>query len=118
MPSTEYLVDLLSSAFIDAPAAHYVDLQKMILMRSVATAIFQHPPSTITFPALEIGKQAILHFGYGIKETAWPLIKSAVRFTISIESADERELIFNAQLRPRTRRSDRGWQTRELRVRQ
>jgi hypothetical protein len=114
MPRTEYLVDLLSSASIDAPAANYVDLQKMILARSVATAIFQHPPSTITFPALEIGKQAVLRFAYGIKEAAWPLIKSAVVFTISIESADRRELVFEAQLRPRTRRLDRAWQTREL----
>src|SRR5438128_5286674 len=110
MPRTEYLVDLLSSASIDAPAANYVDLQKMILLRSVATAIFQHPPSIITFPALEIGKQAILHFGYGIKEAAWPFLKSAIRFTIRIESAAERELVFDAQLRPRTRSSDRGWQ--------
>jgi sulfatase-like protein len=114
MPGTEYLVDLLSSASIDAPADNYVDLQKMILLRSVATAIFQHPPSTITFPALKIGKQAILHFGYGIKEAAWPLVRSAVRFTISIEFGDEREIVFDAQLRPRTRRLDRGWQTREL----
>ena len=114
MPRTEYLVDLLASASIDAPAANYVDLQNMILARSVATAIFQHPPSTITFPALKIGKQAILHFGYGIKEAAWPLIKSAVRFTISIDSADGREIVFDAQLRPRPRVLDRGWQTRGL----
>jgi hypothetical protein len=114
MPRTEYLVDLLSSASIDAPAANLVDLQKMILEREVETAIFQHPPSTITFPALKIGKQAIFHFGYGVKEAAWPLIKNAVRFAISIESAAGRELVFDAKLQPRTRKSDRGWQKREF----
>ena len=114
MPRTEYLVDLLSSASIDAPAANYVDLQKIILKREVETAIFQHPPSTITFPALEIGDQAIFQFSFGVKEAAWQLIKNAVRFTISIESAARREIVFDAKLQPRTRRSDRGWQKREL----
>jgi len=114
MPRTEYLVDLLTSASIDAPASNYVDLQRIILKREVETAIFQHPPSTITFPALEIGKQAVFQFAYGIKEAAWPLIKNAVRFTISIESGTRREIVFEAKLQPRKRRSDRGWQKREL----
>jgi len=114
MPRTEYLVDLLTSASIDAPATNYVDLQKIILKREVETAIFQHPPSTITFPALEIGKQAVFHFAYGVKEAAWPLIKNAVRFTISIESGTRREIVFEAKLQPRKRPSDRGWQKREL----
>jgi hypothetical protein len=86
----------------------------MILAREVETAIFQHPPSTITFPALEIGEQAVLQFACGIKEAAWPLIKSAVRFTISIESAGKRQRVFETKLQPRTRKSDRGWQEHEL----
>jgi len=114
MPRTEYLVDLLTSASIDAPAANYVDLQQMILEREVETAIFQHPPSTITFSALEIGDRAVFKFSFGVKEAAWPLIKTAVRFTISIESGARREIVFDAKLQPRRRRSDRGWQKREL----
>jgi hypothetical protein len=114
MQRTEYLVDLLSSASIDAPGPNQVDLQQIILEREVETAIFQHPPSTVSFPALEIGKPAILHFAYGIKEVAWPLMKTAVRFTIRIESAGRRELVFEAKLQPRIRKADRGWQRREL----
>jgi hypothetical protein len=114
MPRTEYLVDLLTSASIDAPASDYVDLQKMILKREVETAIFQHPPSTITFPALDIGDQAVLHFACGIKEAAWPLIKNKVRFTISIESAAGGEIVFESNLQPRRHKSDRGWQKHEL----
>ena len=49
MQRTEYLVDLLEDASIDAPGENYVDLEKMILRRDVETAIFQHPPSKITF---------------------------------------------------------------------
>src|SRR2546427_4940595 len=114
MHRTEYLVDLLSSASIDAPAANYVDLEKMILERDVETAIFQHPPSTITFPALKVGKEAILYFALGVKEAAWPHIKSEVRFTISVESTPGRDLVFDAKLHPRRRKSDRGWQRCEV----
>jgi hypothetical protein len=114
MLRTEYLVDLLASASIDAPAPNYVDLEKMILERDVETAIFQHPSSTITFPALKVGKEAILCFALGIKEAAWPHIKNEVRFTISVESTSGREIVFDSKLHPRRRKSDRGWQRREL----
>ena len=45
MQRSEYLVDLLEDASIDAPGENYVDLEKMILRRDVETAIFQHPPA-------------------------------------------------------------------------
>src|SRR5438067_8584089 len=104
MHRTEYLVDLLASATIDAPADNYVDLEKIILEREVETAIFQHPPSNITFPAVKVGKEAILYFGIGVKEAAWPHIKNEVRFTLGVESTPGREIIFDAKLHPRRRK--------------
>ncbi len=114
MRTTEYLVDLLVSASIDAPSDDCVDLEKMILARRVETAIFQHPPSTITFPALEIGKDAKLVFAIGIKEVAWQHLKSAVRFVITAQNGRRRKEIFKASLNPREVESDRGWQRHEL----
>ncbi|PYJ52939.1 MAG: hypothetical protein DME82_15285, partial [Verrucomicrobia bacterium] len=92
MIRTEYLIDLLATASIEAPADNYVDIERMILAREVETAIFQHPPSSITFSGLRIGKQAKLHFACGIKEVAWPLIKNEVRFAIRVESSTEKTL--------------------------
>lgn len=114
MLRTDYLVDLLATASIDAPAPHYVDLEKMILEREVETAIFQHPSSTVTFPALKVGNDAVLYFAYGIKEVAWPQIKNEVRFTIGVESTSGYEKVFDAKLHPRKRKADRGWHRREL----
>lgn len=114
MHRTEYLVDLLAAATIDAPADNYVDLEKIILERDVETAIFQHPPSHITFPAVKVGKEAILYFAIGVKEAAWPHIKNEVRFTISVESTPGREIILDAKLHPRRRKADRGWQRLEV----
>ena len=114
MLKIEYLVDSLASASIDAPSEDYVDLEKMILAREVETAIFQHPPSTISFPSLRIGQNAKLVFAIGIKEVAWLQIKSSVRFVISVERGRQRKAIFKATLNPRVAESDRGWQRHEL----
>ena len=114
MPQTEYLVDSLASASIDAPSDDYVDLEKMILAREVETAIFQHPPSTIAFPSLQIGKNAKLVFAIGIKEVTWDQLKSSVRFLVNIENGRQRRNIFKATLNPRQVKSDRGWQRHEL----
>jgi hypothetical protein len=116
MIRTEYLIDLLATASIESPAANYVDVERMILAREVETAIFQHPPSSITFSELKIGKQAKLHFACGIKEVAWPLIKNEVLFSIRVESATEK-ILFEAKLHPRKRDADCGWHQQELDLR-
>jgi len=116
MLRTEYLVDLLSDAAVEAPAENYVDLQRIVLGRVVETAIFQHPPSTITFPAVRIGKQAKLRFACGIKQVAWPLIKNGIRFTLNVQSATRREKLLDVTLHPRKRSSDRCWRKHEIDV--
>lgn len=114
MSHTEYLVDLLDSASIEAPGENYVDLEKMILAREVETAIFQHPPATITFTPIRIGPRATFSFGCGIKEAAWPHIKSPVRFVVEIATENNRKKIFETKLDPRKRQTDRPWQRNEL----
>ncbi len=114
MHRTEYLVDLLSAAGIDAPSDNYVQLQRVVLNGEVETAIFQHPPSTVTFPAFVIGRNATLKFACGIREIAWPRIKDDVDFSISVESETGRELLFQTSLNRRDRYSDCVWQRHEL----
>lgn len=114
MHRTEYLVDLLSGAGIDAPSDNYVQLQRVVLNSEVETAIFQHPPSTVTFPAIVIGRHATLKFACGIREIAWPRIKDDVEFSISVESETGRELLFQTSLNRRDRYSDCVWQRHEL----
>ena len=114
MHRTEYLVDLLSAARIEAPAANYVQVQRVVLNGEVETAIFQHPPSTVTFPAIVIGRNATLKFGCGIREIAWPLIKDDVEFSISGETEAGRKLIFQTAISRRDRYSDCAWQRHEL----
>lgn len=114
MLRTEYLVDGLSDATVDAPAEKYVALERMVLNRIVETAIFQHPPSTVTFPAILIGKHAKLNFACGIKEVAWELVKNAVRFTLSVQSETRREKLLDTRLHPRRRNSDRCWRKHQI----
>lgn len=114
MHRTEYLVDLLSAGGIDAPGDNYVQVQRVVLNGEVETAIFQHPPSTVIFPAFVIGLNATLKFGCGIREIAWPLIKDDVNFSISVETETGRELLFQTALNRRERYSDCKWQRHEL----
>lgn len=114
MPRTEYLVDLLESAAVTAPGEHYVDLETMVIARDVETAIFQHPPSAITFSPRRIGKNAKLLFGCGIKQAAWPHLKSPVRFVVEIGTESDRKTVFAARIDPRKRQADRKWQRHEL----
>src|SRR5437763_5861444 len=114
MLRTEYLVDLLASASIDAPAVDYVDLEKIILLREVETAIFQHPPSSVAFPSVRIGHNAKLIFSVGIKEVVWQQLKSPIRFIVSVESDGRRKVIFKTTLNPRQLESDRAWIRNEL----
>lgn len=114
MQRTEYLVDLMADASIVSPGENYVDLENMTLRRVVETAIFQHPPSTITFPPITIGSQAKLFFACGIKQAAWPHIRNAVRFVVHVETANGRKTVFETKLDPRRREADRGWQQHAL----
>jgi arylsulfatase A-like enzyme len=114
MQRTEYLVDLLADASIDAPGENYVDLENMILRRDVETGIFQHPPSKITFAPITIGSNATLSFACGIKQAAWPHIRNAVRFVIKVETSTGRKTIFETKLDPRRREEDRGWRRHSL----
>jgi hypothetical protein len=114
MHQTEYLVDSLAHAAIDAPCDDYVNLQKMILAREVETAIFQPPTSSITFPIMQLGNNPKLVFAIGIKEVAWTEVKNAVQFIIHIQSDRRRAEVFKAKLNPLKRISDRAWQRHEL----
>ena len=114
MQRTEYLVDWMSEASIEAPGDNCVDVEPMILHRVLETAIFQHPRSKITFPPLTIGGHAMLSFACGIKQVAWPLIKNAVRFVIKVETSKGVERVFKTTLDPRRRVADRGWQRHQL----
>ena len=114
MRRTEYLIDRLGSAAIEAAADNCVDVERMIIDRQVETAIFQHPPAKIAFPPLEVGAGARLILACGIKEVAWPLLKTAVRFTITAAVAGRQTTLLDTKLDPRRRAADRGWQQHEL----
>lgn len=114
MLRTEYLVDLLSFATVEAPGDNYANLQPMVIGREVETAIFQHPTSAILFPPIQLGEEAALHFGCGVKEPAWKRMENEVQFRISILADGKRQEIFRTEMHPRARPEDRAWQRHNL----
>ncbi len=114
MVRTEYLVDSLEAAELDAPGDNYVQVHRAILNGEVETSIFQHPPSTVIFPPIVIGHNATLKFGCGIKEIAWLRTKDDVKFSISVQDAQGSELLFQTSLSRREHPADCAWQRHEL----
>ncbi len=114
MLRTEHLVDLLTSASVEAPGDNYADLQRMVIGREAETAVFQHPTSAITFPPLQLGERPTLDFACGVKESAWGRMESEVRFGVSVLAGARREEVFRTELDPRARAKDRAWQRHSL----
>ena len=73
-----------ASAAVTAPRPEYVGIQPITIGRETRPSLFQHPPSVVVFTGLVLGRRPLLHLGCGIKEVAWPKLKSAVRFGLML----------------------------------
>lgn len=109
-----HLLDLLSEAQVQAPAANYAAIQSITIGRETCPCLFDHPPAAIAF-SLKLGQNPLLQFGYGIKQSCWQFIKSKVYFYIYLkdEKGKQRRL-FKATLKPGSRKKDHFWKEQEL----
>jgi arylsulfatase A-like enzyme len=111
---TIHLVDELAHARIEAPTPQHVELQTITIGLISQIAIFQHPPSKITFAPLEIGPEAHLHFACGIKQPSWTRMRGSVSFTIHLETEAGHHTLFEQTLDPRRNPAHRSWSEHTL----
>jgi len=105
-----HFIDVLDAAQVIAPGPGHVAIQTVTLGRDARTALFQHPCSSIRFPAVTLGRNPTLSFGYAVKETAWERIASPVVFSIYIRAdGRRRRRIFTTMLDTRRQPQDRHW---------
>ena len=81
---TIHLLDLFDDAVVDQPRADYVGLQNLGVERDVRPSLFQHPDSSVQFPAVLLGREARLCFGCGIKSSVHDRIAVSVIFEIAV----------------------------------
>ncbi len=107
---TEYFVDRLPEATVNAPDDNYISVQPITIGRETRTCLFNHPDSSVTFSDLKVGYNGMLKFGCGIKEACWKYIQAKVYFYLCI---DER-VVFKTTLKPGKRQKDCAWHDFEI----
>ena len=109
-----FLIDLLTNAVIEAPAANYVEIQRMNMERQSRSALFQHPDSKVTFNKLALGQETLLKFETGIAESVWDRFKGVIVFEIFVQANEVQERIFEFSMTTHENLSDRGWKRHEV----
>ena len=60
----------------------------MTIRRDSRVALFEHPPATVTFPALRLGRAPVLRTACGLKQACWRRVRSAVVFDVLVDAGD------------------------------
>lgn len=90
MAAQVHLLDRLGTATVQAPVPGCVSIQSITIARQARMSLFQHPPSTVTFTGLPLGRNPVLKGGCGLKDVCWDLVRSPVRFKLTLVDARER----------------------------
>lgn len=93
MRSQVHLIDRLGSATVAAPGEGHVAIQSITIARQTRLSLFQHPPATVTFSSLRLGKKPILAGGCGLKEVCWDHVQSPVTFKILLTDERNRQRV-------------------------
>lgn len=109
MTENIYLIDYLQNSEITAPSENYVEIQRMNQELQTRSAIFQHPDSTLRFPAFTVGKKPILTFETGIAESVRERFEGKIMFNIIISCDGKEEIIHESQLHTKNNPSGYGW---------
>lgn len=109
--STLRLAERLDSARIEA-ARDQVSEKETMIGGVTMRAIFEHPNSTVVFPAIPIPERAVFEFAVGIDDGGWPNGSDGVRFALQVGHDGQRETIFEHFLGPSEK--DRGWIRQEI----
>jgi arylsulfatase A-like enzyme len=93
-----------SEAVVEAPNPDYVKVEISDLV------LFEHPPSQVTFSAVEVQQRGWLEFGIGLYEGAWSLSGDGVHFFVEVvDQAGGRHTVYERHLDPSHRPEDQGW---------
>jgi hypothetical protein len=95
-----HLYDDLQSAQITAPGENHVAIQPFVVLRETRMALFQHPDSTVLFPAIELEGRCELRCGIGIKDVVWDRVQTPIHFTINLVDplSGQRKRLFSRKL--------------------
>jgi hypothetical protein len=105
------LVEALSEATIQAPAADHVVSRTVTLRGEQQRGIFMHPNAQAEFPPVTLGDRAALAFAIGLDDSIRDKPGDGVDFTISVRQPDGNITeVWSKYIDSRKHDSDSGWQ--------
>ena len=112
---TIHLTDRLAEAEIHLEEVGSVEIQTMICGGLSSSAIFQHPPARVTFPAMELGNHPVIQLACGIHDVAVSGIRRPVHFTLVLHPVGGEPVeLMRQTLDPRMNTSDQGWHAHRI----
>lgn len=116
--ASDDLIDEFNQAEVIAPNSKYVQKGFVTIDNRSREVLFQYPGSQIFYDML-IPPSGYINFGIGISPEYWETphpIGDGVTFRIYIENKEQRELVFEEYINPKTKPEERHWFDYNLRL--
>ncbi len=105
-----HLTDLLDRSEIEAPQPDHVGVERVTIHGDTRSVLFQHPDSSVAFPAVRVDRGAKLRFSIGVRQTAWDRLLSPILFTLALAGPfGTRRRLFRFRLDPAREPAHRAW---------
>lgn len=105
----ELIPEILEKSKIIPENRRGINATEFTINGKTKSVLFQHPPSSITYPVY-IPAKAVLSFSIALSPECWSPIKGdGVRFRIKIKEGEYQREIFSKTIDPKNKASDRRW---------
>jgi len=112
---TVRIYDLLAAlprAVVDKPDVEWVAVadRTVIVGGQERRALFLHPRSVVTFPAVEVGDNAVLTCAIGVEDKAWDKDGDGVEFIVQVKLSTGAVVnVFSRYINPKANEAERHW---------
>ena len=117
-PSSYDLTSMMNQAQkstpVSDPTGVFSTIESLDLAGASRKAIFQHPPSTITYRIKVPAGRPVFRAGVGMRPDSWDKAGDGVEFVVAVEARGERRELFRRYIDPKADPALRRWNDIEL----
>ena len=117
-PSSYDLTSMMNQAQKSTPIVDpkgvFSTIESLNLAGASRKAIFQHPPSTITYSIKAPKGRPVFRAGLGMKPDSWDKAGDGVEFVVAVEAKWERRELFRRYIDPKADPALRRWNDVEV----
>lgn len=117
-PSSYDLTSMMNQAQKSTPVSDpkgvFSTIESLDLAGASRKAIFQHPPSTITYSIKVPAGRPVFRAGLGMRPDSWDKAGDGVEFVVAVEARGGRRELFRRYIDPKADPALRRWNDIEL----